>query len=1355
MKIGSFLLFIVFLPAFLLAQNHLQISEVQVAPDSNGFIEIFNPNPFPVSLDDYYLSDYNTYYTMVNQIYTSQTADFLVKFPAGTSIDSAGVLVIALDGSGFTYGTPDFEIKGTSTQVADMDPLYVGSSAKLSKKEMVMLFHWDGQSDLVEDVDYVMWGDYPATFVDKSGVSIDGPDPDSTPSTYLNDTPVTAQEAFYPAPLSGSSMERNTVMENGEVLLGGNGISGHDETSESIAQNFSLQTSPTPGSTTLEIPTGSGSGVAYVFPDSVRTDTTLTLTFVIKGNIADTLTTVSLAIPASWSWSGSTGDVQLSGPAFAGASVSVAGNDITLTGTMVTIPDSGVIAISNLTSPSQPEESLFEMQTAVSGSAPKPISESPRVVVWQPPTILSIAQVQGNPSLVGQPVTIEGIVVLGAGITTTVWTDAYVQDTSRAGINIYRSNEIDTNLVRGYRVRITGTVDEYGGVTEIVDYTVQVISKNNPLPDPVKITTQQANDLNLEGTFVEISGTVTDMYSAGGGTNILVSDGSGDCNVRVWDSANLDLTGVDVGVNLVVRGPIDIYQSNTQILLGYQEDLTIVTLQPGDGSGTATVSPDSVGTGESGISLEFTIVGEAPYTLETISLNIPSDWQWSQSASDVQLSGAGFGGASAAVQGNYIEISSAAVTSAAEGIITISNLTSPANDTYSTFPVKTATAGGVLAPIANSPRVKVGEGIAATAISDIQLNTSQYLGQQVTILGVVVVGAGITTTGWTDAYVQDNSGYGINVYQSGTIDPLLKRGNLIAITGTVEEYQGVTEITNYTLEVIQENAPLPQPLILTTNEANDLQWEGTFIQVEGEITDKYSAGGGTNISVDDGTGACTLRIWDSANLNLTSFEVGDTIIARGPMDIYQGSAQLLIAYQEDIYEPGGGVLGDGSGFATITPDSLPPDSAGVSVALRLWSTPTDTVRTVRIRVPVKWGWSANPDDISLGGSGFQNSTKKVIMEYDEFWIELGNCFLTGTDSGTVTIGNFTTASDSAYSYFWVKTAVEGGVPQFIAASPRVAVGSNPIYRIRDIQTNSAQFTDIVTLRGVVTVGSGVLRTDRTSAYMQDVSGRGININKSGTPDPNFRRGFKVQITGTVSEYREVTQVTPETAVILDSSAVLPEPIDLTTGEANDPRWDGTLLRVHGVVVEKYTTSSQPPYDYNIVINDGTGPLTLRVWGTTGINLDSIDVNKAVIASGVGSVYIDRDGKPNYQILPAYQEDIVIDPTYQPSLEGVSLDVPPNPFVPDRGEKIKIRYNAGAVNNRVTLRIFDTAGRLVTTLLDEDAQLIVNTFAWDGRDRYGDFVPLGTYICHLEVIEPVTGKKRTRLAPIVVGTILKK
>jgi len=296
---------------------------------------------------------------------------------------------------------------------------------------------------------------------------------------------------------------------------------------------------------------------------------------------------------------------------------------------------------------------------------------------------------------------------------------------------------------------------------------------------------------------------------------------------------------------------------------------------------------------------------------------------------------------------------------------------------------------------------------------------------------------------------------------------------------------------------------------------------------------------------------------------------------------------------------------------------------------------------------------------------------------------------------------------------------------------------------------------------VVTVGSGVLRTDRTSAYMQDESGFGINISKSGVPDPIYQRAFYVRIVGSVSEYRETTQITPDSAAVIDSSAALPAPVLVSTGDANNSRWDGTLIRVphkphdeHAVVIEKYTTSTAAPYDYNIVVNDGTGDLTLRVWGTTGINLDSVRVNNAIIATGIGSVFLTDEG-PSYQILPAYQDDIVLDETYSPTLDGVFLKVDPHPFVPDRGERIRIRYNAGSVNNQVTIRVFDLAGRLVTTLLDGIVRISESSIEWDGKNQYLDYVPLGTYLCHLEVMEPVSGRKRNKIAPIVVGTILKK
>ena len=39
---------------------------------------------------------------------------------------------------------------------------------------------------------------------------------------------------------------------------------------------------------------------------------------------------------------------------------------------------------------------------------------------------------------------------------------------------------------------------------------------------------------------------------------------------------------------------------------------------------------------------------------------------------------------------------------------------------------------------------------------------------------------------------------------------------------------------------------------------------------------------------------------------------------------------------------------------------------------------------------------------------------------------------------------------------------------------------------------------------------------------------------------------------------------------------------------------------------------------------------------------------------------------------------------------------------------------------------------------------------DGRDQLGQIVSPGTYIMHMEVMNPVTGETQTDAAPIVVG-----
>lgn len=77
--------------------------------------------------------------------------------------------------------------------------------------------------------------------------------------------------------------------------------------------------------------------------------------------------------------------------------------------------------------------------------------------------------------------------------------------------------------------------------------------------------------------------------------------------------------------------------------------------------------------------------------------------------------------------------------------------------------------------------------------------------------------------------------------------------------------------------------------------------------------------------------------------------------------------------------------------------------------------------------------------------------------------------------------------------------------------------------------------------------------------------------------------------------------------------------------------------------------------------------------------------------------------------------------------GAFLDqARPNPFNPTTS----IDYVMGA-EGRAVIRVFDVAGRLVRTLLDEPRPAGRNTVVWDGRDDSGRVLASGTYFYQLE------------------------
>ena len=251
-----FKIFFICCSALLSNADHLLFNRITIKPTGAELVSIYNPTSQSINLSDYYITDATKssdgvfYYNLPsgenfwsgNVSSSSGATDFIARFPDNYSIQSDETLILGLhDSQTFTdyYGyAPDLTLFEDMRNALDgettisLGGAFVNMNILGDDAEMLMVFHWDGSSDIIEDVDYFIWGNANEG-VDKTGIA-----------DYLNDTDIGSQIPYYSHGQDSTYVRLAISIEGDEISEGGNGITGHDETSENLLNTWNVILSP-------------------------------------------------------------------------------------------------------------------------------------------------------------------------------------------------------------------------------------------------------------------------------------------------------------------------------------------------------------------------------------------------------------------------------------------------------------------------------------------------------------------------------------------------------------------------------------------------------------------------------------------------------------------------------------------------------------------------------------------------------------------------------------------------------------------------------------------------------------------------------------------------------------------------------------------------------------------------------------------------------------------------------------------------------------------------------------------------------------------------------------------------------
>ncbi|MCP4572744.1 MAG: T9SS type A sorting domain-containing protein [bacterium] len=275
------------------------------------------------------------------------------------------------------------------------------------------------------------------------------------------------------------------------------------------------------------------------------------------------------------------------------------------------------------------------------------------------------------------------------------------------------------------------------------------------------------------------------------------------------------------------------------------------------------------------------------------------------------------------------------------------------------------------------------------------------------------------------------------------------------------------------------------------------------------------------------------------------------------------------------------------------------------------------------------------------------------------------------------------------------------------------VAAETVTSIASIHADSTGFDGtVVMIQGQIYI-PGDYQADGTSvsAFVQDASGRGLNVYgtfvSTGMADLYDTTNI-VKVTGTLDWYFDTVEIVRYEVELVSTGNPALTPTSFGTGAAAAFANVGTYVSSTGPITAIATTTGTNPA-HNFTIDDGSGPLVIRIDDDVVAGLDTWLVGDVLVAAGAGSQYNSQG-----QILVGLATDVVNNgqgpDLTPPTLTGASLTAP---------TEVTLQFSEGidatTGNDAANYSVYETATPANTTtvtaaVVQVDSTKVVLTLA---------------------------------------------